>query len=96
MLTLNRFARLIITDSGGLQEEATVLRVPCITLRPNTERPITIETGCNQVVGNEPDRIRTAVASVLKSNGREISVPELWDGNAARRIVQVLLRFCFQ
>jgi UDP-N-acetylglucosamine 2-epimerase (non-hydrolysing) len=96
MLALNRFARLIITDSGGLQEEATVLGVPCITLRQNTERPITVETGGNQVVGNQPDRIRTAVASVLNSNGRKIGVPALWDGKAAVRIVDVLLRFCSQ
>ena len=94
MLALNRFARLIITDSGGLQEEATVLGVPCITLRPNTERPITVEVGCNQVVGNQPDRIRSAILSVLNTNGCQIHIPELWDGRAAVRIVQVLLRFC--
>ena len=92
MLALNRFARLIITDSGGLQEEATVLGIPCITLRPNTERPITVEVGCNQVVGNQPDRIRSAILSVLKNNGSQIRIPALWDGKAAVRIVQILLR----
>jgi UDP-N-acetylglucosamine 2-epimerase (non-hydrolysing) len=91
MLALNRRARLILTDSGGLQEEATVLGVPCITLRDNTERPITVDCGCNQVVGNQPSRIRSAVFSLLSTNGNHISIPELWDGKAAARIVDVLL-----
>ncbi len=91
MLTLNRRARLIITDSGGLQEEATVLGVPCITLRENTERPVTVEAGANRVVGNSPDRIRAAVLSILNGNSNRITIPELWDGKAAMRIVEVLL-----
>ena len=91
MLALNRQARLIITDSGGLQEEATILRVPCVTLRDNTERPVTIEAGCNQLAGNEPARIRAAIYSVLDGKGREIHPPELWDGRAAERIVDTLL-----
>jgi UDP-N-acetylglucosamine 2-epimerase (non-hydrolysing) len=90
MLSLNRWARLILTDSGGLQEEATVLRVPCITLRQNTERPVTVEAGANQVVGNHPDRIRAAVQSVLNDHNRAIRIPELWDGKAAARIIEVL------
>jgi UDP-N-acetylglucosamine 2-epimerase (non-hydrolysing) len=92
MLSLNRHARMIITDSGGLQEEATVLRVPCITLRENTERPITVEAGCNKVVGNHPDAIRAAVFSALSRNGQHIRTPELWDGRAAERIVDVIVR----
>ena len=96
MLTLNRRARMIITDSGGLQEEATILRVPCITLRSNTERPITVEVGCNQVVGNQPSGIRCAISSALNGNGREIRIPELWDGRAAERIVKVLTRLYSQ
>jgi len=91
MLALNRGARLIITDSGGLQEEATILRVPCITLRNNTERPVTIESGCNRLAGNESSQIRAAIHSVLDAK-REIHTPELWDGKAAARIVEVLLR----
>jgi UDP-N-acetylglucosamine 2-epimerase (non-hydrolysing) len=91
MLALNRRARLIITDSGGLQEEATILRVPCVTLRDNTERPVTIESGCNQLAGNEPARMRAAINSVLDGKGREICPPELWDGRAAERIVDTLL-----
>jgi len=93
MLALNRSARLILTDSGGLQEEATVLGVPCITLRENTERPVTIEAGCNHVAGNEPAGIRGAIDSALNRNGAEIRTPELWDGRASQRIVEVLRQF---
>ncbi|HEX9666324.1 MAG TPA: UDP-N-acetylglucosamine 2-epimerase (non-hydrolyzing) [Thermodesulfobacteriota bacterium] len=92
MLTLNRQARLIITDSGGLQEEATVLRVPCITLRENTERPVTVAAGANRVIGNQPARIRSEIQSELNRNGHNITIPELWDGKAAVRIVDVLMR----
>ena len=92
MLTLNRRARMIITDSGGLQEEATVLGVPCITLRQNTERPVTVEAGANRVVGNHAAAIRAAVSSVLHENVGKIRVPEFWDGKAAVRIVDVFMR----
>jgi UDP-N-acetylglucosamine 2-epimerase (non-hydrolysing) len=90
MLTLNRRARFILTDSGGLQEEATILRVPCITLRHNTERPVTVAVGANQLAGNQPDRVRAAVGAVLSGNGHPIHAPELWDGRTAERIVNVL------
>jgi UDP-N-acetylglucosamine 2-epimerase (non-hydrolysing) len=93
MLALSRSSRLILTDSGGLQEEATVLRVPCITLRENTERPVTIECGCNRLAANEPSRIHSAIFAVLDGSGRDIRTPELWDGRAAERIVDVLLGF---
>lgn len=96
MLTLNRSTRMIITDSGGLQEEATALGVSCITLRNNTERPVTIEAGANQVVGNVPAQIRSAAYSVLNGNGHRIRLPELWDGKAAARIVEVLKRHPYQ
>ncbi len=96
MLTLNQRARLILTDSGGLQEEATVLGVPCITFRHNTERPVTIEAGANRIVGNHPAAIRSAVGCVLKDNGHKIRIPELWDGKAAGRIVDVFLRLYAQ
>ncbi|MGH7793868.1 MAG: non-hydrolyzing UDP-N-acetylglucosamine 2-epimerase [Candidatus Binatia bacterium] len=91
MLALNRRARLILTDSGGLQEEATILRVPCVTLRDNTERPVTVESGCNRLAGNRPCRIRAAVCSALNQNGHEIGIPEGWDGRAAERTVKVIL-----
>ena len=87
---------MIITDSGGLQEEATVLRVPCVTLRQNTERPATVEAGANQVVGNHPDKIQAAISSVLNGNGQKIHIPELWDGKSAERIIDVLMRLYSQ
>jgi UDP-N-acetylglucosamine 2-epimerase (non-hydrolysing) len=92
LLHLNANARMVITDSGGVQEEATVLGVPCITLRNNTERPITCEVGTNVVVGNSPEKILHHATAVLKANGVAGKVPEKWDGKAAERIVQVLAR----
>jgi len=84
-------SRMVLTDSGGIQEETTVLRVPCITMRPNTERPITCEIGTNILTGSDPDRIRTAAFAVLDGAVRPSSIPEKWDGKAAERIVNVLL-----
>jgi UDP-N-acetylglucosamine 2-epimerase (non-hydrolysing) len=90
MLHLNMHARMVLTDSGGLQEEATVLGVPCITLRGNTERPITCEVGTNVVVGNSGDKILQQASAVLKGQASPGRVPEKWDGKAAERIVQIL------
>lgn len=84
-------SRLVLTDSGGIQEETTVLGIPCITMRPNTERPITCTMGTNILVGTEPERIRTAVLAALNASPRTNTLPEKWDGNAAMRIVDVLL-----
>jgi UDP-N-acetylglucosamine 2-epimerase (non-hydrolysing) len=84
-------SRLVLTDSGGIQEETTVLGVPCITLRSNTERPITCEVGTNILTGNDPERIRSAARAVLADGMRRGLVPEKWDGHAAKRIVEVLL-----
>jgi UDP-N-acetylglucosamine 2-epimerase (non-hydrolysing) len=92
MLHLNMHARLIFTDSGGLQEEATALGVPCLTLRHNTERPITCTEGTNELVGNERERVLAAARKVLNGDARPGRVPEKWDGRAAERIVDVLLR----
>lgn len=86
MLGLLANARLVLTDSGGLQEETTALGVPCLTLRDNTERPITIEQGSNQLVGIQPDAIRQAFAALMAGQGRAGRVPEYWDGRAAERI----------
>jgi UDP-N-acetylglucosamine 2-epimerase (non-hydrolysing) len=86
----------VLTDSGGLQEETTALGVPCLTLRENTERPITIELGTNILAGNQPEGIMQAYAKLSESLGngaagrRECRVPK-WDGKAAERIWQVLL-----
>jgi UDP-N-acetylglucosamine 2-epimerase (non-hydrolysing) len=84
-------SRLVLTDSGGIQEETTVLGIPCITMRSNTERPITCTMGTNILVGNEPERIRSAVFAALNASSRKNTLPEKWDGNAAMRIVDVLL-----
>jgi UDP-N-acetylglucosamine 2-epimerase (non-hydrolysing) len=85
-------ARLVLTDSGGIQEETTVLGIPCLTLRPNTERPITVTEGTNRVVGNNPDRIVAAAVEVLTNGSRKASTPELWDGRAGERIALALTR----
>ena len=84
-------ARLVLTDSGGVQEETTVLGVPCLTLRSNTERPATVDEGTNVLVGPDPQRVGAAWRRALASpkSGR---VPELWDGQAAGRIVDILAR----
>jgi UDP-N-acetylglucosamine 2-epimerase (non-hydrolysing) len=83
-------ARIVLTDSGGIQEETTVLGVPCLTLRNNTERPITCEQGSNQLVGLDPERIVAAGLGVLSASFARAKVPDLWDGQAARRIVDIL------
>ena len=92
-LNLWKDARLVLTDSGGLQEETTALGVPCLTLRENTERPITMEEGSNVLVGTDPGRIldaaNAALASAMPTSGRR---PSLWDGAAAERIVDILRR----
>jgi UDP-N-acetylglucosamine 2-epimerase (non-hydrolysing) len=90
-LGLVMHCRMVLTDSGGIQEETTVLGIPCITMRPNTERPITCEIGTNVLVGNDPARIRTAAFDILDGGARKGSVPEKWDGRAAARIVDALL-----
>jgi len=91
MLSLTSDARLILTDSGGLQEEAVVLGVPCITLRENTERPITIEVGANRLAGSNRTAILSSVKDVLSQTKVQSRRPDKWDGHAAERIVQVLL-----
>jgi UDP-N-acetylglucosamine 2-epimerase (non-hydrolysing) len=83
-------ARLVLTDSGGIQEETTVLGVPCLTLRDNTERPVTATQGTNRIVGSDPDAIRAEVQKILAGEGPRGRVPDLWDGQAARRIADVL------
>jgi UDP-N-acetylglucosamine 2-epimerase (non-hydrolysing) len=89
-LSLNDRARIVLTDSGGVQEETTVLGIPCLTLRENTERPATVEQGSNQVVGVDPDRILAAARSLLQKPARASQRPPLWDGKAAPRIVAIL------
>jgi UDP-N-acetylglucosamine 2-epimerase (non-hydrolysing) len=90
MLGLMQSARLVLTDSGGIQEETTALGVPCITLRDNTERPITVEQGTNTLVGQNPARILAVVDDVLRGAGKAGRIPELWDGRASQRMAAVL------
>ena len=86
MLGLMAGATLVLTDSGGMQEETTALAVPCLTMRENTERPITIEQGTNTLVGRDRRRILELVDEILANGGKRGRTPELWDGRAAERI----------
>ena len=83
-------ARLVLTDSGGIQEETTVLNVPCLTLRHNTERPVTVTQGSNRLVGTDPEAILGGVEAVLAGAWRSAESPALWDGEASRRIAEVI------
>jgi UDP-N-acetylglucosamine 2-epimerase (non-hydrolysing) len=89
-LSLEAKAAAVVTDSGGIQEEATVLRVPCFTLRANTERPVTIELGTNTLLGLEPERLREVPA--LLSNPKRGQIPPLWDGHAGERAAEKIER----
>ncbi len=90
LLGLMKEARLFLTDSGGIQEETTALGTPCITLRHNTERPITVEQGTNTIVGQDRQRILAAVQDILEGGGKAGRIPEYWDGQASQRIVAIL------
>jgi len=92
MLGLMQTAKLVLTDSGGLQEETTALGIPCVTLRENTERPITVTEGTNTIVGTDPVTIMQCVDDILDSGGKTGRIPENWDGKAAERIVAEIVR----
>ncbi len=89
-IRLMRDAKMVLTDSGGIQEETTALGIPCLTLRENTERPVTLTEGTNLLTGTDPDRVLAAVVDILEGRGKRGKVPTLWDGQAARRIVRIL------
>jgi UDP-N-acetylglucosamine 2-epimerase (non-hydrolysing) len=91
-LCLTSQAKVIVTDSGGLQEESTALGVPCLTMRANTERPITCDTGTGMLIGNSSEILREQLERVLDGTYKHGKCPDLWDGNAAKRIVEILLR----
>jgi UDP-N-acetylglucosamine 2-epimerase (non-hydrolysing) len=89
-LKLMANARIVLTDSGGIQEETTILNVPCLTLRDNTERPITCEMGSNRLAGTRPDGIIAAYRDTMRTGRPQLKTPPLWDGHAAERIVEIL------
>lgn len=89
-LNLEMHAKFVMTDSGGIQEETTVLNVPCLTLRNTTERPITLTQGTNTLVWNKKDKIVKEAMKILENGGRKGNCPKLWDGKAAERIVEIL------
>ncbi len=94
-LCLMDHAQLVLTDSGGIQEETTFLRIPCLTLRENTERPITVEVGTNQLCGLDVELIVQRSFEVFEGKGKQGRVPELWDGKTAERIVSTLYEHLF-
>lgn len=85
-------AKAVVTDSGGITEETTVMGVPCITLRDNTERPETCTLGTNELIGTRPEAVKPALDKLFAGQWKKGSIPELWDGHAAERIVEVLLK----
>ncbi len=90
-LSLMRYAELVITDSGGIQEETTYMNVQCITVRKNTERPITIDVGTNHLVGTSMDKVEKTATDILEGTTKPGRIPELWDGKAAKRIVEIIM-----
>jgi len=91
-LCLQKHAMMLITDSGGIQEETTFLGVPCLTVRENTERPVTVSIGTNILVGQDMVRLRTEAAAILAGSAKKGAIPPLWDGHAAERIATVLIK----
>lgn len=90
-LKLQRDATAVITDSGGIQEETTVMGVPCLTVRENTERPVTITHGTNVLVGRDMEKLRKEMARILAGEAKTSKIPPLWDGKASQRIAEILL-----
>ena len=90
-IALMSMARVVLTDCGGVQDETTMLRVPCLTLRETTERQVTVTHGTNRVIGTNPGRIASEVRHVLDDRPRPTAPPSLWDGRASCRIVEILL-----
>jgi UDP-N-acetylglucosamine 2-epimerase (non-hydrolysing) len=85
-------SRFILTDSGGIQEESTVLNIPCLTMRNNTERPVTIEIGSNKLIGTNKKRIIDESLRIISGKRKNGKIPEFWDGKAAKRIVDILVK----
>ena len=89
-LSLTKNAKLVLTDSGGIQEETTALGIPCLTLRENTERPITVKEGTNKIIGNTKSRIIEEFNYILSNEHQSYNIPKLWDGKTAKRIADVI------
>jgi UDP-N-acetylglucosamine 2-epimerase (non-hydrolysing) len=89
-LWLQRHAAAIVTDSGGVQEESTYLQIPCLTLRTNTERPVTVELGTNILIGSDTSRLELELEKILAGNSKKGSIPPLWDGQAGKRIAAIV------
>jgi len=92
-MKLMRYSSIVLTDSGGIQEETTALGIPCLTIRENTERPVTIEVGTNVLVGMDRDRIVSEARRILGRGTATGRIPDLWDGRAAERIADVIAEF---
>jgi UDP-N-acetylglucosamine 2-epimerase (non-hydrolysing) len=91
-LALQQHASVVITDSGGIQEETTYLQVPCLTLRDNTERPVTVTLGTNVLIGHDMSKLRAELSKIVDGKAKHGSVPPLWDGRASERIADILLK----
>ena len=85
-------SKAVITDSGGITEETTVMGIPCITIRDNTERPETCSIGTNELIGTRPEAIKPALNTLFSGNWKKGGIPPLWDGQTAERIVEILAR----
>jgi UDP-N-acetylglucosamine 2-epimerase (non-hydrolysing) len=92
-LALMKHAKVVLTDSGGLQEETTALGIPCITIRENTERPITVEQGTNTVVGNSTENIVKEWKNIVNTGGKKGRIPEMWDGKTAERTGKAIVEY---
>lgn len=88
-LALMKNARLVLSDSGGLQEESTYLQIPCLTMRENTERPVTVDVGTNTLVGSNPDKVLQGFEQIMNGRYKKGVIPDLWDGHAAERIAKI-------
>lgn len=91
-LKLQSESKFVLTDSGGIQEETTFMKIPCITIRENTERPVTVEVGTNIVTGIDPEKILETVDQIINGKYKNGNIPELWDGKTAQRIVDILIK----
>jgi UDP-N-acetylglucosamine 2-epimerase (non-hydrolysing) len=92
-LALQQHAIVVVTDSGGIQEETTYLGIPCVTVRDNTERPVTVTVGTNVLVGRDMVRLQAEITAVLAGRAKKGSIPDLWDGHAGERIAETLVTF---